>query len=122
MSYYRVIPRDLFNEAKLLKCLGMLSLKILDRVSVAKHLKEETWGLDSGFQINQNPLDGAIFVANHDLFCGESNIYLCSPLNSKKVNPLEWHFGDCADSVFDDAGDFSEEFCALVKNLTKGEK
>lgn len=29
-EYQRVIPRDLFNEAKLLKCLGRLSLFIHD--------------------------------------------------------------------------------------------
>lgn len=29
-SYRRVLPRDLFNEAKLLKCLGQLSLMIHD--------------------------------------------------------------------------------------------
>lgn len=30
MNYIRVIPRDFFNESKLLKCMGQLSLKILD--------------------------------------------------------------------------------------------
>ena len=29
-QYERVIPRDLFNEAKLLKCVGLLVLKIHD--------------------------------------------------------------------------------------------
>ena len=30
MTYRRVLPRDLFNEAKLLKCLGQLALIIHD--------------------------------------------------------------------------------------------
>lgn len=30
MSYFRVIPRDLFNEASLLKCYGRLAILLDD--------------------------------------------------------------------------------------------
>ena len=41
-NYYRVIPRDLFNEAKLLKCMGHLCLKIHDRqVPIQMKILEE---------------------------------------------------------------------------------
>ena len=32
-NYSRVIPRDFFNEAKLLKCMGLLALKVLDNMT-----------------------------------------------------------------------------------------
>lgn len=32
-NYFRVLPRDLFNEAKLLKCVGRLCLLIHDRTA-----------------------------------------------------------------------------------------
>ena len=41
MSYARVIPRDLFNEANLLKCLGKVALILMDRPSDAEFDEDE---------------------------------------------------------------------------------
>ncbi len=36
MTYHRVLPRDAFNEAKLLKCIGKLTLLIEDKYNTPK--------------------------------------------------------------------------------------
>ena len=44
MNFVRVIPRDLFNEAKLLKCIGLQYwLAILQSSEDAQQLAKEAW-------------------------------------------------------------------------------
>ena len=58
----RVIPRDIFNDADLLKCLGHLLLAIEDRKLPSDQWSYEYDGLP--FDIQQNPDDGSTHVAN----------------------------------------------------------
>lgn len=47
MTYFRVIPRDFFNESKLLKCLGQFELWAIERrsiLSLAAHAIAEAKG------------------------------------------------------------------------------
>lgn len=123
MSYLRVIPRDLFNEAKLLKCLGQLALVIHDGVRVPRELKLE-WSSDSdesaGFQIEQNENSGHLYVANMDLTCNGRVIGLHSPYNSKDAFPLMCCFDDDEQRVFDDEGALSPEFRAMCAAIEGG--
>lgn len=82
VSYYRVIPRDLFNEGNLLKMLGRLWLLTEghDNVEIVHH--------GEAFRIEQDPGDGAIYAANVQLFINKRRYHLFRPLNSRSEWPL----------------------------------
>lgn len=116
MSYRRVIPRDLFNEAKLLKCLGQLALHIHDGAKklplVLAHDEPE-----SGFRIDQNRSDASLYCENLELTCGFRLVGLRLPYNSRDAYPLQFWADDIEGRVFDEAGEFSAEFCAAIDSL-----
>jgi len=119
MSYTRVIPRDLFNEAKLLKCLGQLALLITDGLGVPRGLTldHDIFGDRAGFQIEQDQTDGSIYCANMELNYQGRLIGLRSPLNSRDAFPLQFIRGDESGSVFDDKGKLSHDFVSMLKNI-----
>lgn len=114
MSYQRVIPRDLFNEAKLLKCLGQLSLIIHEGKGIRWPLSMEHVDSEDGFIVDQDPDTGGIFVVNMSLFVGENHVGLYSPLNSRRPYPLQFEHHDESGDVFDDAGNLSPEFVSWL--------
>lgn len=129
MNYARVLPRDLFNEAKLLKCLGQLSLLIHDGLGI-----DPAWALKlihqdpvdseeyTGFIIEQNNDDGSIYCANLVLLSRGQVIRLYSPLNSKLPYPLQFfghrrdggEYPTVDDAVFNDNGTLSSEFRSFL--------
>lgn len=126
MSYIRVIPRDLFNEANLLKCLGQIYLN-LEKLNIPGVSLEHD---GESFDIIQNPNDGSISVDNITLWKGElghsnvniSIIYFSRPLNSRDPWPLITSIPDENDNwneinVFNPDGTFSE----LMIEFLKGE-
>ena len=127
MTYQRVIPRDLFNEAKLLKCLGQLSLFILDgidhsRWSVPEHLRLTHYtDVTEGFLIEQDESDGSLSCSNVRLTMYIQEIRLSSPYNCKDAYPLQFafHAGDewIEGDVFNDDGNFSGEFQELISSI-----
>lgn len=120
MSYERVIPRDLFNESKLLKCLGQLALLL--------HNYETRWPLrlehedsnESGFRIDLEPQRGELCCTNlvltHTLT--EKQIYLGSGYNSKEPYPLWFVSEDETNEgpVFNDDGSFADEFLKFISD------
>jgi hypothetical protein len=107
MSYTRVIPRDLFNEASLLKCLGRLSLRLLDYPIEGVSLELDHPA--SGFNIIQDPNDGSIFVSN--LWLVKSGKFLLfRPLNDRSKWPLYVTLLEDDLRVFNEDGSLSEEF------------
>ena len=113
MSYQRVFPRDLFNEAKLLKCLGQVSLLILDDEGVKwpyltiEHDEDQ----NAGFEIGQHWHSGDIFCRNVNVLLAGKRIPMHTALNSKAPYPLCFEDDDGGEeSVFDDDGTFSGEF------------
>lgn len=113
MTYSRTIPRDLFNEASLLKCLGYLWIQ-LERTA-GHHRAALSQGAGQPFQIEQDPSDGSIYVANLTFGVHGSNVHLFRPLNSRERFPLWARFGDPLGDfedveVFDAVGQLSEEF------------
>lgn len=114
--YRRVLPRDLFNEADLLKCLGRLWI-LLDEKGIAKAgYREES---ADGFDIVQNEATGGI-VARAVTFQIDGVVHrLERPLNSREPWPLlvsEKEDDEDFDPirVFDDDGNLSEEMLILV--------
>ena len=124
--YTRVIPRDLFNEAKLLKCLGQLSLIIHNGVdeayfSVPSGLTlEHELGMgphESGFLIDQHESSGDIYCTNLFLRADGETIRVHSSLNSKEPYPLCFEDDEGGEgSVFDNDGTFSVEFIDFLES------
>jgi hypothetical protein len=112
VSYIRVIPRDLFNEANLLKCLGQLYIKI-DSVGLS-HIAQFSEESVSEFRIVQDESDGSIFVGNLQFWIRDKFYHLSRPLNSRQPWPLYISRGDDTFPVFDDDGTLSIEMIRLL--------
>lgn len=119
IDYLRVIPRDFFNEAKLLKCMGQLSLKILDY-----QLPE---GLNITIHESGDPFniclseDGSLFVSNYPIMVNGSQVFFKTAYNSKSPFPFYAEIDYCDILVFDEAGNFTSNFkseiLAALSNL-----
>ncbi len=118
MSYLRVIPRDLFNEAKLLKCLGRLALILHDGVGVPRGLTIQHDDTETkGFQIEQDESTGALYCANLECTFRHRLIGLHAPYNSKDAYPLKFILGDEEGDVFTVGGTLSSEFLKLLNSF-----
>jgi hypothetical protein len=120
-EYSRVIPRDLFNEAKLLKCLGQLSLLAHDGrdasgsripAGLSVHFLSEG---DEPFHILQREADGGLVCSNIRVLAGGTEFQFYSIYNSRSPYPLV-----CVDGrgeeieVFRDDGSLTSEFMLLI--------
>lgn len=119
MSYIRVIPRDLFNEANLLKCYGQLWLKLddlnLPNVSL-EHLDPY-----APFNIQQIPDSGSIYISTIVLMLNDTQVYLERPLNSRLSYPLlaytqNHNGGTNPINVFTEAGELTQSFLELLSS------
>lgn len=113
MTYTRVIPRDLFNEAKLLKCLGQVSMRLhegngIDWPLVLEHSDTD----DNGFIIDQRQDDGGLFCWNMTFSLRDQVIDLYTVYNSKSNYPMWFEIEGTGtyEPLFDDDGWFSNEF------------
>lgn len=116
MSYTRVLPRDLFNEANLLKCYGRLAICLDEKAGQHGAKLGESWAVHS-FDVEQE-IDGELFIANLPLLVGDREFVLVRPLNSRRAWPL--YVEDPKDDgfgpveVFDDEGNLSAEMMKLI--------
>lgn len=109
--YTRVIPRDLFNESKLLKCIGQVCLKIHD--NAIKGLSFESDG--EPFQIEQDEMTGNLSIHNIDFYVKGEQVFLVSSYNSKGAYPLYLLTSDDEEiEVFYEDGDFTDEFLVAI--------
>jgi DNA-binding response OmpR family regulator len=117
VQYTRVVPRDLFNEAKLLKCLGKVALSILDGKLKEFNLTEKHTHEDEGFIVLQNE-DGDIMCENYRVFKGKEEIYLFTRLNSRANWPLMTidHRNEYIE-VLNDEGKFTKEFINYLTSV-----
>ena len=108
--YKRVLPRDLFNESDLLKCLGRIALLIEDGFA-PEGLQLTNRKPMSGFPIDMHAHDGSIFCPDMLLSNrhGVSSVVL-RPHNSRDPYPVLIEWSDEEIEVFDDDGAFTEEF------------
>jgi hypothetical protein len=86
MSYTRIVPRDLFNEASLLKCLGRVALLIHDGKLPGLRLNEHA--LETGFNVMQNPDTGGTFCQNFILYSDSGLLHHERNLNARDPWPL----------------------------------
>lgn len=101
MTYKRVLPRDAFNEAKLLKCIGKITLLIEDGL-----LPDFQYHYDGDFfNIIQDESDGSISVGNISFWYKGQSITLKTGLNDKTNWPLLMALGDDEYYIFEENGD-----------------
>lgn len=113
MKYQRVIPRDFFNEAKLLKCMGQLSLKILN-IAVPNNIKITIEGNGEPFKIYLLD-EGSLFVGNYEILVNDIPMRFKTIYNSQANYPLYCEFDYVDYLVFDESGEFTEEFIEFFK-------
>jgi len=112
MSYKRVIPRDLFNEASLLKCYGRIYLN-LETADLPDVELEHNGG---AFDVQQDLGSGGLSVANCLLKVRGRVCRLYRPLNSRDDWPL--YLADENDEeieVFAEDGSFSSEMTDFLR-------
>lgn len=85
MTYRREIPRDLFNEANLLKCLGQIALIAHDK---GRPEALRVTHRPGAFDIRQSEDDGSIYCANVQIIIRERLFDHYRPLNSREPWPL----------------------------------
>lgn len=107
--YQRVLPRDLFNEAKLLKCIGRLVLSIHDGMGV-NGMQFEHDG--SHFQIELQS-DGSLFIYNIRFSINGKLLFFKTIYNSKANYPLYLDYENVDYEVFNEDGEYTEEFINL---------
>ena len=118
--YRRVIPRDLFNESDLLKCLGRLSLMILDEhPGTPAGLDLIHTEAEGFFRIGQDPSDGSIQCHNLVLARADGmRADLKRNLNDREPWPLFLcDENDEEVPVFDGDGNLTPEFIAWAKEV-----
>lgn len=107
MTYRRVIPRDLFNEANLLKCYGQLWLE-LEKLGLQDYLDHHA--TDEQFRIRQSSADGSLTIQNVILVVRGRMIHLRRPLNARSPYPLWADPGEGDElQVFNSDGTLSDE-------------
>lgn len=120
MSYQRVIPRDLFNEANLMKCYGQLYLE-LEHMNVPG-VELEHHG--DNFIITQDESSGDLTINNILLVVGRKTYGFYRPLNSREGWPLYLMTGDDPIPVFlpgTGVGYLSDEFKRFILKGTEWE-
>lgn len=113
--YRRVIPRDLFNESKLLKCMGRVVL--LHHEGIDKGLLViQHKNPNRGFDIVQDTSSGILYVRNLTVHLNDGRRIMMGTLyNSKDEYPLEYNVMDEEyGSVLKEDGSFSDEFKTLI--------
>lgn len=124
MSYTRVIPRDLFNEANLLKCLGQLYLKLEQGYQRIAELEFDAEQSET-FDIQRNDDSGDIYVDDIKLKIFRSPLNaglpwyhtLFRPINSREPYPLwlttSWNTDPI--QVFNPDGELSNDMVTWLK-------
>jgi hypothetical protein len=117
MNYRRVLPRDLFNEASLLKCYAQLWIALDEKQGDGKGFFSEEDV--SHFDIVQDSASGALTIRNLTFTIGGVPHRLERPLNSRDRWPLWVESSADPDfepvKVFDEEGNLSEEMLELLK-------
>lgn len=109
----RVLPRDLFNEAKLLNNLGRLCLLMVDAIAPELLNFDET---GDPFNIELSD-EGNMYVSNLQFDYAGTPVHFYTTYNSREKWPLLTTIKDEEISVFDDNGDFTAEFLLALQSL-----
>lgn len=115
--YQRVLPRDLFNEAKLLKCLGRIVLLIHDGIAPESLQFDHDTSETDGFDIWQDQSSGDLFCNNLEFTVHHRRLHIYTVYNNRGEWPAFVEFDGETLPVFDANGAFSNDFIALVNSV-----
>lgn len=107
----RVLPRDAFNDANLLKCIAQLTMLIEDGAKEVEGLSFEYDG--EPFDIQQDASDGSTYVANVQFFVNGKRVSMRRPLNSREAWPLTMWLGEGDYYIFGEKGGILPSFKRL---------
>jgi hypothetical protein len=114
LNYDRVLPRDLFNEAKLLKCVGRLCLLIHDDKAPDGVKFEHN---SDAFEIGMTT-DGDLTISNIKFFINDKEIMFVTRYNNKANYPFFVQDEEYLDHrVFDEQGNLDNEFIQFCKTI-----
>ena len=107
-----VLPRDAFNVAVLLKCVGKVTLLIND--GLAGRLELDTDELGEQFEIDQDPGTGYLTVSNLRFHVDDEPVYFYTHYNARDNWPLWFVWDDEEDAVFNGRGELDYKFKKLI--------
>ena len=108
-NYTRVIPRDFFNEAKLLKCMGILALAVLDG-QIPQNIDITIDENGDPFNILLDDTWSLLYVSNYDVEINGEIYMVGTRYNSKGNFPFYVLADDEEIEILDNNGKFSREF------------
>lgn len=116
MSYTRVIPRDFFNEGKLMTCMGNLYIQAEsstrpDGINIVIEENGEP------FIIEKDSSSGDIYVSNYKTYVNGNLVRFATNLNSRSKYPLNCTYDNAEYTVFTNTGEFDQEFIELCQNI-----
>lgn len=100
MSYQRVLPRDAFNEANFLKCIGQLTMALED--GFFPFIQYEYYG--GPFEMEQD-INGCLYTTAIDFFYNGERLQVTRPLNSREPWPLYIETESGSVDIFNDIGE-----------------
>ncbi len=104
-NYYRVLPRDLFNEANLLKCMGKITCMVHDEQ--IQGLTMEHHSTLDGFKVIQNISDGSITLDSVSFHDEEGEpVYFYTSMNSRDAYPLVMQYKECEYFPLNEKGEY----------------
>jgi hypothetical protein len=115
-DYKRVLPRDLFNEAKLLNSLGRVTLLIHYEIA---HKALRCVHEGDSFIIGLTAC-GHLILSNVTFYCGSTQLVVKvakTAYNSREIYPLLVEYEGSELYVFDHDGYFSRDFSAMCEAL-----
>lgn len=119
-NYHKlVLPRDAFNQAKLLKGIGMLTLYMHDCKFGLHELmtyEMENWQSEGQFWISLDDSDGSFYVNNIRFFdTNNEEIHFFHPCNAQENHTLCFRYQGESEDVFNEDGSINPKFLELLK-------
>ncbi len=109
--YNRIAPRDMFNEANMLKCCGKMALLAIDFPCCLTF--DENQYTSDGLTLSTTE-DGDLYVVGHLFFLNDQPLLFTRPMNSRRAWPIVAIIADEYIDIFTDHGDFTDEFKQLI--------
>jgi hypothetical protein len=111
MSYRRVLPRDAFNEANYLKCIGQLALLIHDNINNERQYYSLITDLyeEFGSCLDQNG-DGDLYCKFTRIYINHAAYKIFRPLNSREAFPVFITTDVGSIELLNDEGQLNQDF------------